>query len=368
MIATPNRRWWLTATHLGLALVGFCVGRQFVPRVTDGGTLPPRLFSDTRAVHGATVIPGDRAGGTSNKPQAKGRWDKRTVDWERLIQLSQTGDSDEILAQLRALHREPDLSKQLLGGQLLIGRLADIAPLRALAEAAALSGRESRAMAEEVVMTRWAMRDPVAASDYLAENAASFGFLDAHQRSIAATVARAWAQSDPEAAAEWALSQPVELRGDALGAVVRNIAGYDPEAATEILNRLPEGFERTELIESMVASLAESNPDAMAAWSLALPGDSERTTATALAVESWSNQDPESAAQWVSALPKGPVRDAAIASLINGSSFLLSPETSAAWIQQIADDDQRTSAEQSLDLRWRTLDPESYTAIGPQTP
>ena len=368
MIATPQRRWFLTATHLGLALMGFWLGRQFMPRVTDAEALPPRLPSDTRSVPGATATRGDRAGGTSNKPQAKGRWDKRTVDWERVIQLSQTGDSDEVLSQLRALHREPDLSRQLLGSQLLIGRLAEIAPQRALAEAAALFGRESRAMAEEVVMTRWAMRDPVAASDYLAENAASFGFLDAHQRSIAATVARAWAQSDPEAAAEWALSQPVELRGDALGAVVRNIAASDTEAATEILNRLPEGFERTELLESMVASLAESNPDAMAAWSLALPGDAERTKATALAVEFWSNQDPESAAQWVSALPKGPVRDAAIASLINGSSFLQSPETSEGWIQQITDDDLRASAEQSLDLRWRTLESESYTATGPQRP
>lgn len=368
MIAIPHRRWWLTSTHLGLALVGFWMGRQFMPRGTDRGTVASRFAADTRTDPAATAIRGDRAGGTSNKPQPKGRWDKRTVDWEHLIQLSQTGESDEVLAQLRALHREPDLSRQLLGGQLLIGRLAEIAPQRALAEAAALPGSESRAMAEVVVMTRWAMRDPVAASDYLAENAASFGFLDAHQRRIAATIAKAWAQSDPDAASEWALAQPVELRGDALDAVVRNIAASDPEAATEILNRLPEGFERTELIGSMVASLAESNPDAMAAWSLALPGDSERTTATAWAVRHWSDQDPESASQWVSALPRGPVRDAAIASLIGGSSFLQSPETSAAWIQQITDDDLRTSAEQSLDLRWRTLEPESYTATGSQGP
>lgn len=108
---------------------------------------------------------------------------------ERGIAHLKTGVSDEALAPLRALHREPDLSRQLL-----IGRL----PM----------------------------------------DAASFGFLDPHQRSIAGAVAGPSAQSD---------------------------------------------------------------------------------------------------------------HNAAIASLINGSSFLQSPETPAAWIQQITDDDLRASAEQSLE-------------------
>ncbi len=70
----------------------------------------------------------------------------------------------------------------------------------------------------------------------------------------------------------------------------------------------------------------------------------------------------------VSALPEGPVRDAAITSIITGSSFLQSPKTSADWIRQIADDDLRTSAEQSLDLEWRTLEPETSTATGSRKP
>ena len=364
MASLGQRHWFRIATHLALALAGFWIGRHLFPDLSGSGILP-------RGQHSS---PGSQSTGSAvavghPKPAPVGirsnsRDSGRDSDWEALLQTAQGGDSDEILTRLRALHREPDLSRQILGQQLLIGRLAEIAPQRALAEAAALGGTHERAMAETVVMARWASTDPVAAADYLAENSASFGMLDAHQRRITGAVAGAWAGSDPTAAAEWALAQPVESRGDALDAVVRRVAASDPERATEILNRLPEGFERTELVRSMVGFLAASNPDTMAAWSLRLPGDSERITATAWAVQSWSNQDPESAAQWVSALPEGRVRDAAIASLITGSPFLQSPETSAAWIEQIGDEDLRLSARQSLDFRWRTLDPDTHPSSG----
>ena len=364
-MATPRQRHgFRIATHLALALAGFWIGRHLFPDLSGSGSLPRGQRSDQGSPPTGSAVAVGQPKAAPVGVRSNSRDSGRDSDWETLLRTAQTGESDEILKRLRALHREPDLSRQMLGQQLLIGRLAEIAPERALAEAAALGGTHERAMAETVVMARWAMRDPVAAADYLTENSASFGVLDAQQRRITGTVAGAWAESDPNAAAEWALAQPVESRGDALSAVVRRVAASDPERATEILNRLPEGFERTELVESMVQFLAESDPDAMAAWALRLPGDSERVVATAQSVRAWSDQNPEAAAQWVSALPAGPVRDAAIASLLTGSSFLQSPETSAAWIEQIGDEDLRLSARQSLDFRWRTLDPETHSASG----
>ena len=360
MASLFQRHGFRIATHLGIALMGFWIGRHVLPNGSGLEASSREQRTGTGGVSGVTDPHSGRSGPKPVGVRVKSSNASRDSDWEALLRTAQGGDSDEILNRLRTLHREPDLSRQILGRQLLIGRLAEIAPQRALAEAAALEGSQERSMAEVVVMARWASRDPVSASDYLAENSATFGRLDEHQRHIAGAVAAAWAGSDPGAAADWALDQPVESRGDALGAVIRTVAASDPERATEILNRLPEGFERTELVGSLVESLAESDPGAMAAWSLRLPGESERLVATAQSVRSWSNQDPESAAQWVSNLPEGPVRDAAIASLITGSSFLQSPETSAAWIEQIGDEDLRATAGQSLDFRWRTLDPETH--------
>ena len=147
MIATPQRRWFLTATHLGLALMGFWLGRQFMPRGTDAEALPPRLPSDTRSVPGATATRGDRAGGTSNKPQAKGRWDKRTVDWERVIQLSQTGDSDEVLSEIAAEVTATLKRAALPHGNALAGGTVSLSALTAWGEGQQLADLIGRTLA-----------------------------------------------------------------------------------------------------------------------------------------------------------------------------------------------------------------------------
>ncbi len=88
-----------------------------------------------------------------------------------------------------------------------------------------------------------------------------------HRFDVLKIVASAWAERDPVAASEWAMTLPEDfLKGSALASVANQWAAKDPVAAYDVLMKLPEGKYKDELLNGVVALWATREPENAKYW------------------------------------------------------------------------------------------------------
>lgn len=166
-----------------------------------------------------------------------------------------------------------------------------------------------------------------------------------------------------------AIGDPVK-RGNALGFVLAQVAGEDPEAVYAWLAQTEEEEAVKSTVEKMaLPALAEADPARAAHW-IANGKVTARTTpaATVVTVQRWVQQDPAAAARWVEAfhdeqllheavqpliglwmqkepagpaewiesLPEGPLKDEACAACAM-ALLRTAPEEAASWAARISD-------------------------------
>jgi RNA polymerase sigma factor (sigma-70 family) len=145
---------------------------------------------------------------------------------------------------------------------------------------------------------------------------------DASRPAALASVARAWAQQNPEEASTWAATLP---QGDDLTraacAIVSSWAAKDPQRASAWVASIPAGGERDAAAGAWITATAQQFP--RQAWDLALSiGDERaRNAAAGWAASAMAARDPATARQWIESGPFAPEMKAQLqASLLKGQS------------------------------------------------
>jgi hypothetical protein len=127
------------------------------------------------------------------------------------------------------------------------------------------------------------------------------------------SVARAWAQQNPEESVAWCSSLPAgEARSAAVGAISATWATKDPGGAGEWVGSMSAGPERDRGAESLAGALAEARPEESWAWIQSIADPGERTRAVTRAAATLARRNPTGARQWINTGPFTPEERAQI--------------------------------------------------------
>jgi hypothetical protein len=155
-----------------------------------------------------------------------------------------------------------------------------------------------------LLFERWAQMEPQAA----AERAMTCG--PQESRNVLWAV-RAWARADPTKAREWALALPLgDQRSYACLGVIQGLQEKDPIGAFRFLDSLPKDMILAHTQDAILRTWAERNPAAAAAYALTMRRDEERERAEAISTTMlyWMKSDPQAALAWVAQIPQRNLR------------------------------------------------------------
>lgn len=156
------------------------------------------------------------------------------------------------------------------------------------------------------------------------------------------TACARWAEVDPDAALNFALSnKQASFRSAAIGSIFTGIAKYDPVLARAKLSSIDDPSLRSSAQGIMLASLSVARPDDWIAAIKADPDLASLSGISSIATE-WAVDDPAAAAARLKQLPAAMQRDgvAAIAKVWAGQDS----RAAMAWAQSLTDPAQRKSA------------------------
>lgn len=201
----------------------------------------------------------------------------------------------------------------------------------------------------------WATQSPMDALTFLEFTPADFQPLGQ------VAVVQAWSKSDPESAANWILSKPIEERDPFLSAAAKNFMEHDLAWANEILQTGQS--EIPEVVGQLVDQLAQESPETAAARLLDHLHDPNYSEAFSQLSQTWNAEDPERCARFVASLDQGTNRDGAVRGLV--LSLLESPkreslQSALTWIMTMEPKDARAQLTEHLMDRWKLADPDTY--------
>jgi hypothetical protein len=196
-------------------------------------------------------------------------------------------------------------------------------------------------------------------------------------------------ETNPAAAANWAMQLPQEKRAEFLNGVVNIWGDRDPEAMLawmsekqgtnspsmaetgqlfaikQLLDRgkldeavasLPRMTQPSDLIIPIADRLGRENPEAASQWISGLPESEAKKEAARGVVERWTEIDPLAASTWVEQLPAGTTRDTALRSMI----LVLAqrdPETAGKQVELYSDLKERRRGVADVFDYWHKSDP-----------
>ncbi|HET6409942.1 MAG TPA: hypothetical protein VFG14_18780 [Chthoniobacteraceae bacterium] len=204
------------------------------------------------------------------------------------------------------------------------------------------------------VSYRWARIDPQAAANWYITN------VPENQRGSMHQIMWEWSRSDPEAAMKWAIELPEgDNKGQILGQVFSQMSRNDPAAAAAQIEKLPPESQRN-AVSNFISNWAHRDPEAAVRWAATLRDESSKNTAYSNVASQWGQRDPISAARWLEKLPVGQARDAAVSSFSYAASQS-DPEGAVAWAVTIRNPDQQQQTIRNVYSNWIRRDP---TAAG----
>ncbi len=162
----------------------------------------------------------------------------------------------------------------------------------------------------------WINQDPAAAARLLARYPLGW----AGGTDILNEAAARWAQRDPQAAAQWAMSELEHRRGFTNSALMANIVKIwgrtDRAAALEFAVTIPDAWRLNFAGADVLKEWAGAEPAAALKWLMEAPLRGEaRSNALWEVAEAASRRDPQAAADYLLSLPDSQARDNALHSL-----------------------------------------------------
>ncbi len=213
-----------------------------------------------------------------------------------------------------------------------------------------------RADAGAAMASGWARTEPEKAAESALTHARPEDREHPENRAVDQAFRR-WVKNAPESALSWWRALPASPLRNALGASASTYVaeGGDLDLALEIMQ---PGASKAEegTIGRMGQLLAERDPLEAADWLRALPPEAESKIAARLVVEALHRGDPTAAARWVEEFPAGCRRDEVAVAFI-GQAALRSPDGAAEWVRTVDDPTLRQDAALAVYERWRESDP-----------
>ena len=193
------------------------------------------------------------------------------------------------------------------------------------------------------IFSSWAETDPAAAAAYALQLPAG----QKREQAISGVLST-WAQADPKAAMSFAEQLPPgNARRNALRQVFYGLSGSNPEEAAKLVLSSKDASFRNELIQNVASNGAYRDLDGAIAWAKSIPDAGLRAKAINGMMHQWSQTDPVAAATFVEVLPAGPQRNNAISSMASNWATR-DPQAALAWAEKLGSMDSRNQALQSV--------------------
>ncbi len=229
----------------------------------------------------------------------------------------------------------------------------------AAAQALALPRGQNRDQAIRATINRWAHDDPQAAL------ACAKSLPDVAKRIHAMQSAWSiWISADPESATAHLLAMPSgDGRSRALASAVASAvyahSDRDRQTALKLINELPSGGMRSNLMQILAGEWAKTDPGAAAEYVLEIPAGEARNNGISDIATTWARHDLAAALSWAIELPEGDVRRQALRSISFGWAHEDPRAALEHWVQNVAaTQDSNGIVAGELSVQWAWSNPE----------
>ncbi len=230
------------------------------------------------------------------------------------------GLTPEQLAEEAAKLENLPMNERLMASFLLFGRWAEVDPTAAMAFSNTMG--MAGGFVRPTILQSWASVDPANAAKYYTQNPREFAMMDMMGgrgggpmggQGASSIIATEWARQDPAAAMEWANSL-TNGKGQAMTAVVSEVAKTDPKKAVEMLSSM-DPADRAGAYRSIAAQYGAVDFASAQPWIRTLPAD-DQAAAMAAAIGGLSGTNPERAALEVKSMEASDAKDRAIETIV----------------------------------------------------
>ena len=239
------------------------------------------------------------------------------------------------------------MQERIMASILLFGRWAEVDPSAAMAFSNTMG--MTGGFVRPTILQSWASVDPANAAKYYAANPREFAMMDMmggggrgpmQGRGASSIIASEWARQDPAAALAWA-SSLTSGKGEAMSAVVTEVAKADPRKAGEMIGKMDQA-DQAGAYKSVAEQYGALDFNEAQNWIRTLPSD-QQAAALVSAIGGLSNTDPVAAARQVATMEAGDGKDRLIAE-IAGDLARKDPQAAADFVkQQDSEEAQRDS-------------------------
>ena len=178
-------------------------------------------------------------------------------------------------------------------------------------------------------------------------------------------VAAVYTQVDPNGALDWIDRHPGDDRfAAALPTIASALARQNPQAAIPVMNRVTDPKLTADLTRQIAGSWARTDAAAAAGWVDSLDDSAVRGRATADVASQWARQDYQSAKRWVLSEKAGADRDRALQALMNSHST--HRDLDIEVLEAYSNDDARENGAATMAIRLAVSDPGRAREIADQ--
>lgn len=178
---------------------------------------------------------------------------------------------------------------------------AAASPAAGLAYAESLADESARLAARQSVMNTWAESDPAAAARYALESGLTTGneFTMMRQQ-----LGRKWAELDPQGAVSYALEHEPQNTNQAtpdslLSAAMRQWMVQDPYSASSYVSSLPAGAARDATVATLAHAAINLEPVGAMTWAANIADAEVRQRTMQNCFATWLRTDQDNAARWL---------------------------------------------------------------------
>lgn len=271
---------------------------------------------------------------------------------------------DQLSEEAAKLENLPT-NERMMGSFLLFGRWAEVDPTAAMAFSNTMG--MAGGFVRPTILQSWASVDPANAAKYYQQNPREFAMMDMMGgggrgpmggQGASSIIATEWARQDPAAAFAWANSLQ-NGKGQAMAAVVSEVAKTDPKKASEMLTGMESG-DKAGAYRAVAEQYGASDFSGAQAWIKSLPAG-EQDNAMAAALGGLSNEHPEQAALEAKNMAAGDAKNRLIADI--ASDWARKDPRSASEFIKSQDDDAQRGAMRQLIPAWTGQDPAAALAF-----
>jgi len=228
------------------------------------------------------------------------------------------------------------MNERMMASFLLFGRWAEVDPTAAMAFSNTMG--MAGGFVRPTILQSWASVDPANAAKYYSQNPREFAMMDAMGggrggpmggQGASSIIASEWAKQDPAAALAWANSLTAG-KGQAMSAVVSEVAKSDPKKAAEMLASM-DPTDRPGAYRSVAAQYGALDFPSAQSWIRTLPAE-DQAAALASAIGGLSGTDPAKAALEVKSMEAGDSKDRAV-EVVVGNLAKKDPQAAAEFLK-----------------------------------